>query len=452
MSCQFKFKPDKIKFLNTVDTLHNCHKKMTDTFKENKLNLPKKKQLLEQYNTELDNYTKNNIKDQDYINNRTLLLEKIEKLQEEITNIENNELETDYYSKTWQIILNYYDTVDGQLQEEILNQHKDLDQTNDTVNTTNDDWNIDGLDVFGSSSILEKLNNKSKLKRKEKKSTRKRIKNVESLVNNTNYDIFDFFDDDNKSNKNENVNNKLEYNVFDRSILYEDYKISLEGLSVKKKSIKICPTCNIEKTMIYNEGLYACIKCGEIEQCIIESEQINYKDPMIEKPVFPYKRKNHFCEWLSQFQAKESIEIPHEDIILIKNELIKLHFNTLNYTDIDRVKKILKSLKLNKYYEHIVYIISKITGKPAPTFSREIEEKLKKMFDQIQEPFDRHCPKDRINFLSYSYVFHKFIELLEMHDYIKCFPLLKSRTKLRYQDEIWKKICSDCNWKYYPSV
>ena len=74
------------------------------------------------------------------------------------------------------------------------------------------------------------------------------------------------------------------------------------------------------------------------------------------------------------------------------------------------------------------------------------------MFDKIQEPFEKHCPKDRINFLSYSYVLHKFFQLLELDDYVKCFPLLKSRTKLRIQDEIWKKICEDCMWQFYPSV
>ena len=39
------------------------------------------------------------------------------------------------------------------------------------------------------------------------------------------------------------------------------------------------------------------MKCGEVENCIIESEITNYKEPMVEKPTFPYKRKNHFCEW-----------------------------------------------------------------------------------------------------------------------------------------------------------
>jgi len=155
---------------------------------------------------------------------------------------------------------------------------------------------------------------------------------------------------------------------------------------------------------------------------------------------------------LSQFQAKESTEIPDEIIDKIKEELKKNRIKSLDYSQISQVKTILKKLRLNDYYEHIAYIISKISGKAAPSINRETEEKLKKMFDKIQEPFEKHCPKDRINFLSYSYVLHKFFQLLELDDYVKCFPLLKSRTKLRIQDEIWKKICDECKWQFYPSV
>lgn len=99
-----------------------------------------------------------------------------------------------------------------------------------------------------------------------------------------------------------------------------------------------------------------------------------------------------------------------------------------------------------------MYIISKITGKPAPCINRDTEETLKKMFDKIQEPFEKHCPKNRINFLSYSYVLHKFFQLLGFDEYVLSFPLLKSRQKLRIQDEIWKKICADCGWEFYPSI
>ena len=172
------------------------------------------------------------------------------------------------------------------------------------------------------------LNYLSKLKRKEKKITRKRIKNIESLVKENN-NIFDYLDSikdkpalnnknimdkssniiseikDNEIKDNEtkdNINNnEMDQNdnkkqKLDRASLYEDYKTLLEGYFTQKKNNKVCINCNIDKILIYSEGIYACIKCGDVERCIIENETINYKDPMIEKPTFPYKRKNHFCE------------------------------------------------------------------------------------------------------------------------------------------------------------
>ena len=74
------------------------------------------------------------------------------------------------------------------------------------------------------------------------------------------------------------------------------------------------------------------------------------------------------------------------------------------------------------------------------------------MFKEIQTPFEKHCPKNRKNFLSYSYVIHKFIQLLNMNEYLVYFPLLKSREKLYQQDLIWKNICNDLNWQFINSI
>ena len=93
-----------------------------------------------------------------------------------------------------------------------------------------------------------------------------------------------------------------------------------------------------------------------------------------------------------------------------------------------------------------------MNGEPAPSMSRNSEEKLRMMFKEIQTPFVKYCPKDRKNFLSYSYVLHKFCELLSMDTYLDCFPLLKSREKLQQQDNIWEKICRDLQWQYIPST
>jgi hypothetical protein len=116
------------------------------------------------------------------------------------------------------------------------------------------------------------------------------------------------------------------------------------------------------------------------------------------------------------------------------------------------MKQILKTLRYNQYYEHIPNIISKLNRLPPPTISREMEETLRNMFKEIQEPFARHCPSIRVNFLSYSYVLHKLCQLLDLDSFTECFPLLKNRDKLRQQDMIWEKICNDLKWKFYPSV
>ncbi len=117
-----------------------------------------------------------------------------------------------------------------------------------------------------------------------------------------------------------------------------------------------------------------------------------------------------------------------------------------------KIRQYLKKIKLSKYYEHIPYIVNKISGKQSPIMSREIEDKLRLMFKEIQIPFAKACPSDRKNFLNYNYIIHKFVELLELDDFIDCFPLLKSREKLYQQDQIWKKICDELQWEFIPSL
>ena len=116
------------------------------------------------------------------------------------------------------------------------------------------------------------------------------------------------------------------------------------------------------------------------------------------------------------------------------------------------MREILKKLKYNKYYEHIPHILSIITGKNAPTLDRKSEEILRSLFKEIQIPFMNNCPPNRKNFLSYSYVLHKFCELLELDELLVYFPLLKSREKLQQQDRIWEKICRSLQWQYIPSI
>jgi hypothetical protein len=38
-----------------------------------------------------------------------------------------------------------------------------------------------------------------------------------------------------------------------------------------------------------------------------------------------------------------------------------------------------------------------------------------------------------------------------MDNFLKYFPLLKSKEKLIEQDDIWKKICNELQWEFVPS-
>jgi len=214
----------------------------------------------------------------------------------------------------------------------------------------------------------------------------------------------------------------------------------------------LCNMCDKEMTFSMNEALFYCDGCGYQEFVLIDSDKPSYKDPPREVTYYAYKRINHFNEWLAQFQAKESTEIPEDIFQAIIEELKKERITNLENIKPTKVREILKKLKCTNFYEHVPYILNRINGKNAPVMSREVEEKLRFMFKEIQSSFVKHCPKNRNNFLSYSYVLYKFCELLELDEYLQCFPLLKNRDKLYVQDKIWQLICHDLGWEFIRSI
>lgn len=243
-----------------------------------------------------------------------------------------------------------------------------------------------------------------------------------------------------------------------RDVLLERYmqKVNPENAKVQPNISEdphgLCEKCDVEMKFSPIEALFFCDQCGFQEFVLIDSDKPSYKDPPREVTYYAYKRINHFNEWLAQFQAKESTEIPEDIFQAILEELKKERIVSVEDIKQVKIREILKKLKCTNFYEHVPYILNRINGKTAPVMSREIEEKLRFMFKEIQSSFVKHCPKTRSNFLSYSYVLYKFCELLELDDYLQCFPLLKNRDKLYNQDKIWERICTDLRWQFIRSI
>lgn len=242
----------------------------------------------------------------------------------------------------------------------------------------------------------------------------------------------------------------------DRGALLDKYMYVVDSDYITKPCDIETPTCSHCKStkiiIMSNDGYTYCSECNCMEKMIIDHDKPSYKDPPKEITYFSYKRINHLTEWLNQIQGKETTEIPDEIYDKILFEVKKQRIENMADLTCEKMKTILKQLKIHKYYEHIPHIINRLNGKQMPNFTPELEEKLRTMFKHIQTPFLKHSPKNRKNFLSYSYVIHKSLQLLEKDEYLSYFPLLRSREKLAVQDSIWKKICGDVGWQYIPSL
>ena len=265
-------------------------------------------------------------------------------------------------------------------------------------------------------------------------------------------------DDVETTTNRDNVFNAKETHGLKRGSLYTDYLIEVENQDIprKPKSVRLdrCHSCEKSNVIHCHEASeLVCDGCGVVLTTLI-SDELTYKEEQETSKVinYSYKRENHFSEWLSQFQALESTTIPNEVIEELRAELKKMKIKKMAEITHAKVRSLLKKLKYNKYYEHTVYITNMLNGVKPPKMPQALEERLRMMFTQIQKPFNDNCPKDRKNFLSYSYVLYKFCELLSEDQYLEFFPLLKSAQKLYQQDVIWKKICQELQWEFIPTV
>jgi len=245
-----------------------------------------------------------------------------------------------------------------------------------------------------------------------------------------------------------------------RKDIYKKYLQEVENEHEYEKvdSLKMafmpCKNCGKVCSRILDEltSEEICKECGVSEYVL--GDEVGFKEEQeLEKNiVYSYKRENHFNEWISQFQAKESTHVPVDVIEKLRTEFKKQKIKDLVEITHEKVKGLLKKLNYSKYYEHVPYIATTLSGINPPTMPQALEDRLRIMFHAIQAPFEKHKPANRKNFLSYSFVLYKMCELLGEDQYLPCFPLLKSREKLYVQDQIWERICTELCWEFIKTV
>ena len=240
--------------------------------------------------------------------------------------------------------------------------------------------------------------------------------------------------------------------------IYHNYwkNINNEIVDVNKiyYSCEICDSCQTGE-MIHQdeEGVLICNNknCGKYITYIVENSKPSNKEPPNEVSYTAYIRLNHFKEILSQFQAKETTQISPEVIEAIRKRLKKERITDYSVLNYSVMRDILRKLGLNKYFEHIQYINS-IFGVKPPIMDDKLTETLCVLFIEIQQPWSLYCPPDRVNFFNYTYTLYQLCVLLDQPQYLPYIPLLKDQAKQSAQDSIWKLVCKDLNWAFFPTV
>lgn len=205
-----------------------------------------------------------------------------------------------------------------------------------------------------------------------------------------------------------------------------------------------CKQCGCEYFVIRQESRI-CLFCGEsyyyeaeeTPGCSTKIREFNWNAT---------KRITHFKNWIARLQGKEKCGITVSELGAIKSHMATYPDSLSEY---EQIKLAMKEAGLQKYYNHVYYVMQQIFGYSLVKFNKLSEARLVAMFMRIQEPFARS--RNRTNMLSYQFLIRKFCELLgySVASYI---PLLKSRANLQRQDHDWKQICVALDLPFYPSV
>lgn len=379
-------------------TLDKQHVEVLNKINDNYHLYEKKRKELKNIKEEykkLQEISKNRVNEL-YVHQLAKYNNKIIKLNDEIKNIEEQQISFDYINTTSKHLIDYYND-----KQEICC--------------------IENSPEYNSQNIIET-----------------------NELNQT--DIFRFLPSENK--------------ILTKVNVYEEYQKSLINEDDLSDKINRCTQegCSGINYLPVNFRYLVCEKCGYCSELILLDDKNNSDKQMQDNNTYAYKRKNHLTEIINQLQGKETTNIDEKIFINIKKEIKK---RKLNINDIGplRLKKILKKLNYNKYYEHTPHILQIINGKKPLKFSLSDEKKIKGIFDKSQKPFDdfiktigyKFSSDPRKNFLNYNYFLRKACELLELDKYIPYFPLLKNKIKLLQHDQIWEKICAYNSWYYYKS-
>lgn len=235
--------------------------------------------------------------------------------------------------------------------------------------------------------------------------------------------VFDFF------NETDDI-----YVDIDKVIIF--YNISKNYLNVEliQNQELVCISCYSE-IFENNDSEFICENCG-----LVQNYKITSKENDLQKQTY-YSLKSNFLKAINNFQGV-GIIIKVEDLDKINYEINRRNIS-IEILNRDHIYRILKDLKMSKYYDNINVIMNKIIGTPLKDISDKIP-KLMELHSKIEYIYG-FVKTLRVNSLNVQFKLYKLLQMLD----IKCDinELLKTNQKLEEHEKKWEQICEQLNWE-----
>jgi hypothetical protein len=422
-------------------TLDAIHLKQIKKFQTMQKSIPQKRKEISKLEDQIKKIQKEaDMKKSDFfehfelMDQRRILEMKIQSIEKEIKDIESNRMEEEYLLDVGHIMTQYYINRDNHQSDGVSN-NPNIPQIKKPNKKNKDVFDLFENYKNNETQNQDNMDNMQNINQENQNQSQPQIQ----------------FQSESEMDKFFRRERMSKLDIYNHVMKKVDEEFVPEDLFETSENDE-CPFCETDRELYQNEGKLVCPKCFYVDFILIDSDKPSYRDTPKEMTNFAYKRRNHFIEVLSQYQGRETTEIPEEVYLEILRELKKNRITKVSDLTNVKLRSILKKIEQNRYYEHIPFIIYQLTGLKPPPITSKVRKRLIEMFNDIQIPFAKYCPTERRNFLSYSYILYKFFELLELDEHLPYLNLLKSRDKLHQQDVIWEKICEDLRWEYIPSV
>jgi hypothetical protein len=234
----------------------------------------------------------------------------------------------------------------------------------------------------------------------------------------------------------------------------------------------LCPKCGLSLCLTVDSQL-SCVVCGYAIRYLDATAAAMAYGNDVEYSSFMYKRIGHLRKHMDHYQGKVRTEIPEcvlretANVIVRKFDVVSVDNVELwmvrpSLKELDRMQKeLVKKGKCDfpvsphvdyrDLYKYYTQIYGLLTGRPPPRFTPHQEQHIYMMFKALQVPFEMYKPKDRKNFLNYTYVIFKVCQKLGYKEHLRNFCLMKDGDKLKKVDHLMKRIFEYNGWEWIPT-